>query len=118
MARSPTTSDVFNAIAEIQRRRILDLLTDGELSVNQVAEALQLRQPQTSKHLGVLKQVGLVNVRNEGQQRLYQLDANRLKPIFEWVRSFERFWDESFDRLEDYLKELQTEEQEDSNDAT
>jgi DNA-binding transcriptional ArsR family regulator len=117
MPRSPTTSDVFNAIAEVQRRKILDLLTDGERSVNEVAKALDLRQPQTSKHLGVLKQVGLVNVRGEGQQRLYQLNAKRLKPIFEWIRSFERFWDESFDRLEEYLKELQTEEREDSNDA-
>jgi DNA-binding transcriptional ArsR family regulator len=116
MARSPTTSDVFNAVAETQRRHILDLLTEGERSVNQIAEALQLRQPQASKHLQVLKQVGLVIARGAGQQRLYRLNAQALKPIFEWVTPFERFWGESFDRLEAYLDELQRKEDTDAQE--
>src|SRR5262245_37180355 len=110
MARSPTTADVFNAVAEPRRRQILDLLARGERSVNDVAGALRLRQPQASKHLGVLRQVGLVSVRGSGRRRLYKLNADRLKPIHDWVKAFERFWTESFDRLADYLKQVQTRE--------
>jgi DNA-binding transcriptional ArsR family regulator len=108
MARSPTTSDAFNAVAEPRRRQILDLLARGERSVTDVAAALRVRQPQASKHLRVLKEVGLVRVRGVGQQRLYRLDAGRLKPIHEWVKTFERFWAESFDRLDEYLKTIQS----------
>ncbi len=110
MARSPTTSDAFNAVAELRRRQILDLLAQGERPVNAVVESLGLAQPQVSKHLRVLKAVGLVSVRGSGRQRLYRLNGNRLKPIHDWVKSFERFWNESFDRLADYLNELQTQE--------
>jgi len=110
MARLATTSDVFNAIAEPQRRQILNLLAQGERSVNDIAEALHLKQPQASKHLRVLKQVGLVSVRGAGQQRLYKLTGESLKPIHEWVTPFERFWEENFDRLDEYLQEFQKKE--------
>jgi DNA-binding transcriptional ArsR family regulator len=110
MARSPTTSDAFNAVAEPRRRQILDLLARGERPVNDVAASLGLAQPQVSKHLRVLREVGLVSVRGSGQQRLYRLNADRLKPIHDWVKSFEQFWNESLDRLDDYLKELQKEQ--------
>jgi len=110
MARSATTSDTFNAIAEPQRRQILDLLAQGERSVNDIAESLGMKQPQASKHLRVLKQVGLVSVRGSGQQRLYKLNGEGLKPIHDWVMPFEHFWEESFDRLDAYLNELQKQE--------
>ena len=99
MARSATTSDVFNAIAEVQRRQVLDLLAGGERSVNDIAAALGIRQPQASKHLRVLKEVGLVSVRGSGQQRLYRLNGAGLKPIHDWTTTFERYWEESFDRF-------------------
>ena len=111
MARAPTTSDVFNAIAEPQRRNILNLLAGGEMPVNEIAEALDLRQPQASKHLRVLKEVGLVSVRRQGKQRLYRLHGEALKPVHDWVQSFEHLWRERFDRLDDYLKTLQTQEE-------
>jgi DNA-binding transcriptional ArsR family regulator len=107
MARSPTTSDAFNAVAEPRRRQILDLLARGERPVNDVVAALRLGQPQVSKHLRVLKEVGLVSVRGSGRQRLYRLNAERLKPIHDWVKTYERFWEESLDRLGEYLNELQ-----------
>lgn len=110
MARSPTTSDAFNAVAEPRRRQILDLLARGERAVNDLAKSLKLAQPQVSKHLKVLKQVGLVGVRGSGRRRLYKLNAERLKPIHDWVKAFERFWTESFDRLDEYLRELQGKE--------
>ena len=93
MARSPTTSDAFNAVAEPRRRQILDLLAGGERSVNDLVASLGLAQPQVSKHLRVLREVGLVTVRGAGQQRLYTLNAERLKAIYDWVRTFEPFWD-------------------------
>lgn len=107
MARAPTTADAFNAVAEPQRRDILNLLAQGERSVNDIAQALGMRQPQASKHLKVLKEVGLVSVREAGQQRLYRLNAENLKPIHDWVKPFERIWNERLDRLADYLTELQ-----------
>jgi DNA-binding transcriptional ArsR family regulator len=110
MARAATTSDVFNAVAEPRRRKILTLLSKGERSVNDVAGALHVRQPQASKHLRVLKHVGLVKVRSEGQQRLYTINGKGLKPIHEWTKGFEQFWNESFDRLDAYLEELQKKE--------
>jgi DNA-binding transcriptional ArsR family regulator len=110
MARSPTTSDVFNAVAEPQRRRIIDLLAVGERSVNDIAEALGMRQPQVSKHLRVLSEVNLVSARDVGRQRLYKLNSEALKPIHEWVTPYERTWSESFDRLDDILKKLQDKE--------
>lgn len=111
MARLATTTDVFNAIAEPQRRAILALLAAGERSVNAIADALNIRQPQASKHLRVLKEVGLVSVREVKQQRLYQLQSAGLKPVHDWVKPFEQLWNERFDRLDAYLQELQAKEQ-------
>ena len=111
MARSPTTADAFNAVAEPRRRQILNLLAAGERSVNDVAATLRVTQPQASKHLRVLREVGLVSVREEGQQRFYALNAAALKPIHDWVKTFEQFWTESFDRLADYLAEAQQPEE-------
>jgi DNA-binding transcriptional ArsR family regulator len=110
MARSPTTSDAFNAVAEPQRRAILSVLAQGERSVNDIAAALQMRQPQASKHLKVLKEVGLVTVREAGTQRLYRLNAGALKPIHEWVTAFEQAMTERFDRLDELLQDLQEKE--------
>jgi DNA-binding transcriptional ArsR family regulator len=106
MARAATTSDVFNAIAEPQRREILALLRTGEWPVTELAQALGMAQPRASKHLRVLREVGLVRVRGAGKQRLYGLDARGLRPVHEWVGGFERFWNESFDRLDEYVREL------------
>jgi DNA-binding transcriptional ArsR family regulator len=101
MARSPTTSDAFNAVAEPRRRQILDLLARGERPVNDVVAALGLAQPQVSKHLRVLREVGLVSVRVAGQQRLYALNAERLRPIHDWIRTFEPFWDHQLGQITD-----------------
>ena len=110
MPRAAVTSDIFNAIAEPQRRHILTLLKGRERPVNDVARSLRITPSRASKHLRVLREVGLVSVRGSGQQRLYRLNADRLKPIHDWVKSFEQFWNESLDRLDDYLKELQKEQ--------
>lgn len=110
MARATTTSDVFNAIAEPQRRRILTLLRTGEQSATDIAGSLALAPSPTSKHLRVLREVGLVRVREEGRQRFYALDAGGLREVHRWTGGFERFWSESFDRLEEYVRELQREE--------
>ncbi len=110
MARSPTTADAFNAIAEPRRREIIALLARGERTVNDIAGALDLTQPQTSKHLAVLKAVGLVRVRGAGRQRIYALNAVALKPVHDWLTTFARLWDERLDRLDDYLNELQSQE--------
>jgi DNA-binding transcriptional ArsR family regulator len=110
MARAATTSDVFNAVAEPRRRQILNLLKGGERSVNELARSLRVRQPQASKHLRVLKEVGLVHVREAGQQRLYTLQDQGLKPIHDWVTSFTQLRSESFDRLDQYLQNLKERE--------
>ncbi len=101
MPRARTTSDAFNAVSEPRRRQILDLLALGESPVNDMVASLGLAQPQVSKHLRVLRQVGLVSVRGSGQQRLYKLNANRLKAIHDWVRTFEPFWDHQLDRIKE-----------------
>jgi len=106
MARAATTSDAFNAIAEPRRRDILTLLRSGERAVADLAGELEMTQPQTSKHLRVLREVGLVEVRGAGKQRLYGLDARGLRTIHEWTGGFERFWDASFDRLDAYVQRL------------
>lgn len=106
MARAATTSDVFNAIAEPRRREILVLLRAGERSVTEVSQELGLAQPGASKHLRVLREVGLVRDRQEGKQRLYDLDARGLRAVHEWTGGFERFWNESFDRLDEYVQDL------------
>lgn len=109
MARASTTSDVFNAIAEPQRREILTLLRSGERPASDVAQELGLTQPGTSKHLRVLREVGLVRDRRAGKQRIYSLDARGLRPIHEWAGGFEQFWNESFDRLDAYVQDVRHE---------
>ena len=111
MARAATTADTFNAVAEPRRRAILDALADGERSVGDLVEALGLAQPQVSKHLKVLREVGAVEVRDEGRRRLYRVNGEALKPIHDWVAGFERLWTERFDRLDDVLEDLKREEQ-------
>lgn len=107
MARSATTTDVFNAVAELKRRQIIELLLPGESSVNEIARRLKLTQPQASKHLKVLKEVGIVNVREAGQQRLYALNGMALKPIHDWARNFEALWEARFERMDELLIEMQ-----------
>jgi DNA-binding transcriptional ArsR family regulator len=111
MARLATTSDAFNAVAEPRRRQILTLLARGERSVGEVARTLRVRQPQASKHLRVLREVGLVRVRGAGRRRLYALHGEGLKPIHDWVQEFERCWNERLDDLDRYLEDLQREEE-------
>jgi DNA-binding transcriptional ArsR family regulator len=106
MARAATTSDVFNAIAEPRRRDILALLRTGERPVNELSEALGMTQPGASKHLRVLREVGLVRDRRDGKQRVYGLDASGLRAVHEWTGGFEQFWNESFDRLDAYVQDL------------
>jgi len=106
-ARAATTSDVFNAVADAHRREILDVLVTGEKSVGAIVDHLSLTQPQVSKHLRVLSDVGLVRGRAEGRHRLYRLDPEQLKPMHDWVTKFERAMNARLDRLDDYLHELQ-----------
>ncbi len=106
MARAATTSDAFNAIAEPQRRDILELLKQGDRPVLELARELGVAQPSVSKHLRVLREVQLVRVRDVGKQRYYGLDARGLRPIYEWAGGFAEFWNESFDRLNAYVQEL------------
>ncbi len=110
VARTPTTHDPFNAVAEPKRRQVLEALGVKELSVNEIVELLGWSQPMVSKHLGVLKKVGLVSERRMGRQRMYRVNAERLKPIFDWVTPFERYWSERFDRLDEVLQEIQKKE--------
>jgi DNA-binding transcriptional ArsR family regulator len=110
MARKPTTHDPFNAVAEPKRRRILEVLGKREQAVNELVEALGWSQPTVSKHLGVLKEVGLVSDRREGRRRIYRLNPERLKPIYDWVAPFERYWSERFERLEEVLEGIQEKE--------
>ena len=109
MARAATTTDAFNAVAEPRRREILDALAGGERAVNDLVHELGVAQPQVSKHLRVLREVGLVQVREAGQQRLYGLDARGLRPLHEWVGGFEQFWGDRLDRLNEYVKKQQKE---------
>ncbi len=106
MARAATTADAFNAVAEPRRRQILDVLADGEQPVNALVHRLGLAQPQVSKHLRVLREVGMVVVREDGRQRLYRLNGPALKPIHDWVKTYERTWSERFERLDDVLEDL------------
>jgi DNA-binding transcriptional ArsR family regulator len=115
MARAATTTDAFNAVAEPRRRQILDLLAQGERPVNDLVELLGLAQPQVSKHLRVLREVDLVRVRDEGRQRMYRLNAEPLRSIHDWLRSYEQMWDERFDLLDQVLDELK-ENEDDSDD--
>jgi DNA-binding transcriptional ArsR family regulator len=111
VARSSTTSDVFNAVAEARRREILDVLMAGEKAVGAIVSDLSMSQPQVSKHLRVLSEVGLVRCRAEGRRRMYRLESARLRPLHEWLAKYEQAWNDRLDRVEDYLKELQQGEQ-------
>jgi DNA-binding transcriptional ArsR family regulator len=110
VARTATTADAFNAVAEPRRRQILDALAGGEHPVNDLVRALGLAQPQVSKHLRVLRDVGAVDVRNAGRQRLYRVNGQALKPIHDWVKNYERSWSEQFGRLDVVLEELKEKE--------
>ena len=102
MPRAATTTDAFNAIAEPRRRQIIGLLADrGPRAVNDLVDSLGLPQPAVSKHLGVLRKVGLVTVSRDGQRRLYQLNASELKSVHDWVKTFERFWTHQVDRIKE-----------------
>ena len=107
MARSSTTSDVFNAIAEAHRREILDALIAGEKAVGTIVTDLSMSQPQVSKHLRVLSEVGLVSCRAEGRRRLYRLEPELLRPLHDWLAKHEQALNDRLDRIDDYLKELQ-----------
>ena len=116
MARAATTADAFNAVAEPRRRQILDLLAGGERPVNDLVHALDLAQPQVSKHLRVLREVGAVEVREDGRRRLYRLNGEALRPIHDWVKEYERTWSERFDQLDVVLEDLMEKEEDDGND--
>ena len=109
VARSSTASDVFNAVAEAHRREILDTLIAGEKAVGTIVTDLSMSQPQVSKHLRVLSEVGLVRCRAEGRRRLYRLEAAHLRPMHDWLAKYEQAWNDRLDRMDDYLRELQQE---------
>ena len=110
MARASTTSDVFNAVADVHRREILDALITGEKPVGAIVNDLSMSQPQVSKHLRVLSEVGLVSCRAEGRRRLYRLEPARLRPVHEWLARYEQAWNDRLDRMDDYLQELRRRE--------
>ena len=117
MARAATTADAFNAVAEPRRRQILDVLAGGERPVNDLVRELGLAQPQVSKHLRVLREVGAVDVRDEGRRRLYRLNGRALKPIHDWVKAYERSWSERFEALDDVLGDLKEQAKGDGGNA-
>lgn len=106
MARAATTTDAFNAVAEPRRRQILDVLAGGGRPVGDLVEALAIPQPLVSKHLRVLREVGLVQVHDQGRQRIYRLDSEPLKSIYDWVRRYERTWSARYDLLDSVLDDL------------
>ncbi len=110
MARAATTADAFNAVAEPRRREILDVLASGERPVNDLVQVLDLSQPQVSKHLRVLREVGAVEVRDVGRQRLYRVNGRALKPVHDWVKGYEDLWSERFQELDDVLDDLKQQE--------
>jgi DNA-binding transcriptional ArsR family regulator len=116
MARAATTADAFNAVAEPRRRQILDALAAGERPVNDLVRLLGLSQPHVSKHLRVLREVGAVDVRDEGRQRVYRLNGHALKPIHDWVKDYEDSWSERFDQLDVVLEDLKRKEEGDDSD--
>jgi len=115
IARAATTADAFNAVAEPRRREILDVLAGGERPVNDLVGVLGMAQPQVSKHLRVLREVGAVDVRDHGRQRLYRLNGRALKPIHDWVKEYESTWSERFSELDAVLAELKQEEVDDGD---
>jgi DNA-binding transcriptional ArsR family regulator len=113
MARAATTTDAFNAVAEPRRREILDILARGERGVGELVELLGIAQPQVSKHLRVLHEVGAVEVRDEGRRRLYRVNGHALRPIHDWVKGYERLWSERFEQLDIVLTELKQKKEND-----
>jgi DNA-binding transcriptional ArsR family regulator len=107
VAHASATSDVFTAVADVHRREILDVLMTGERAVGAIVDDLALSQPQVSKHLRVLNEVGLVSCRAEGRRRLYRLEPAHLRPLRDWVTKYERAINDRLDRMDDYLTELQ-----------
>jgi DNA-binding transcriptional ArsR family regulator len=116
MARAATTTDAFNAVAEPRRRQLLDLLAGGERPVSDLVELSGLAQPQVSKHLRVLRDVGAVDVREDGRRRVYRVNGRALKPIHDWISDYEQLWSERFDVLDDVLAELRREEEGDAGE--
>src|ERR1700739_4298207 len=109
MARAATTSDAFNAVAEPRRRQILTFLAVGEREVGEIVAAVGLDQPSVSKHLGVLREVGLVHVRRNGRHRLYRTNAEAIRPLHEWTGTFERFWQHTLVRVKQRAQAKMTE---------
>jgi DNA-binding transcriptional ArsR family regulator len=118
MARAATTTDAFNAVAEPRRREMLDVLAHGEMAVGDLVDTLGLGQPQVSKHLRVLREVGVVEARSDGRRRLYRLNGHALKPIHDWVKGYEEMWSERFEALDGVLEELKKEEGDGSDDQS
>jgi DNA-binding transcriptional ArsR family regulator len=116
MARAATTTDAFNAVAEPRRRELLDALVGGERAVNELVAELALSQPQVSKHLRVLREVGAVTVREDGRQRLYRLNGEALRPIHDWVKGYEDLWSDRFEQLDAVLEDLKEKEEGDGDD--
>jgi DNA-binding transcriptional ArsR family regulator len=110
VARASTTSDVFNAVADVHRREILDALITGEKAVGAIVNDLSMSQPQVSKHLRVLSEVGLVRCRADGRRRLYRLEPAHLRPMHEWLAKYEQAWNDRLDRMDDYLQDVQRRE--------
>jgi DNA-binding transcriptional ArsR family regulator len=110
VARAATTTDVFNAVAEPRRREILGALAGGERPVGDLVRELGLAQPQVSKHLRVLREVGAVDVRDDGRRRLYRLNGRALKPIHDWVSAYEALWAERFEAIDEVLDDLKRQE--------
>jgi len=115
MARASTTSDAFNAVAEPRRREILNYLAGAERPVGEIVAALGLEQPSVSKHLRVLRDVGLVRMRCHGRQKLYRTNADALRPLHEWAGTFERYWQHQLVRVKDRAEAMVREESRDSN---
>jgi|SRR5215475_9060641 DNA-binding transcriptional ArsR family regulator len=116
MARAATTTDAFNALAEPRRRQIVEALANGERPVNELVRAVGLAQPQVSKHLRVLRETGVVDVREQGRQRVYRLNGRALKPIHDWVKSYELMWSDRFEQLDAVLDDLKQKEQRDASE--
>ena len=116
VARASTTSDAFNAVADVHRREILDVLITGEKAVGAIVENLSMSQPRVSKHLRVLTEVGLVSGRAEGRRRLYRLEPEHLRPLHDWMAKYERAMNDRLDRMDDYIRELRR--QGDNSDTT
>jgi DNA-binding transcriptional ArsR family regulator len=117
MARAATTTDAFNAVAEPRRRQILDALAGGERPVNDLVHELGLPQPQVSKHLRVLREVGAVEMREDGRRRLYRLNGPALKPIHDWIKEYEQTWSDRFDLMDAVLDDLKDKEEGDGSHA-